>query len=98
RARPPPTACPRARPPPVRPKTTPPTRAQHRSHFTMATTKKDDNGEDGVAEGPEDDRPMSFFDHLTELRMRLMRASLALVGGFILCYAFVDDLTQMLLK
>lgn len=64
----------------------------------MANDKHKGNGEDGLAEGPEDDRPMSFFDHLTELRQRLMRAALALMGGFILCYAFVDRLTQTLLK
>lgn len=65
----------------------------------MANTKKDgDNGEDGMAEGPEDDRPMSFFDHLTELRQRLVRASLSLVFGFVVCYVFVDQLTQLLLK
>ena len=65
----------------------------------MASTNKDGhNGEDGMAEGPEDDRPMSFFDHLAELRQRLMRAALALVGGFAITYFFVDQLTQMLLK
>jgi sec-independent protein translocase protein TatC len=65
----------------------------------MADTKKDGgNGEGGLAEGPEDDRPMSFFDHLSELRQRLMRAALALLGGFVVCYAFVDHLTQMLLR
>jgi sec-independent protein translocase protein TatC len=64
----------------------------------MADDKHQGNGADGMAEGPEHDRPMSFFDHLTELRQRLMRAALALVGGFIVCYVLVDDLTQMLLR
>lgn len=65
----------------------------------MASTKKDGhNGADGMAEGPEDDQPMSFFDHLAELRQRLMRAALALVFGFSVCYFFVDKLTQMLLR
>lgn len=56
------------------------------------------NGEGGLAEGPEDDRPMSFFDHLAELRQRLVRAALSLVAGFVLSYVFVDRLTQMLLR
>lgn len=56
------------------------------------------NGEEGLAEGPEDDQPMSFFDHLAELRNRLVRAVASLLGGFIVCYAYVDQLTQMLLK
>jgi sec-independent protein translocase protein TatC len=65
----------------------------------MAETKKDTgNGEDGAAEGPEDDRPMSFFDHLAELRQRLMRAALSLMVGFVICYVYVDDLTQVLLR
>ncbi len=58
----------------------------------------EDNGEDGLAEGPEDDAPMSFFDHLAELRNRLMKAAGSLALGFIICYALVDDLTQLLLK
>jgi sec-independent protein translocase protein TatC len=64
----------------------------------MAKKQGQDNGEDGQAEGPEDDRPMSFFDHLAELRQRLVRASLSLVFGFVVSYVFIDDLTQMLLR
>lgn len=59
---------------------------------------EDENGEDGLAEGPEDDAPMSFFDHLGELRNRLMKAALSLAVGFAACYGFVDYLTQLLLK
>lgn len=59
---------------------------------------EEDNGEDGLAEGPEDDQPMSFFDHLAELRTRLMRAAGSLVLGFVVCYAVVDQLTQLLLR
>jgi sec-independent protein translocase protein TatC len=62
-------------------------------------TKKDaHNGADGMAEGPEDDQPMSFFDHLAELRSRLMRAALSLTAGVTVCYIFVDKLTQWLLR
>lgn len=57
----------------------------------------DENGRDGLAEGPEDDEPMSFFDHLTELRGRLMRATASLAVGFAICYTLVDRLTQLLL-
>ncbi|MCB9717335.1 MAG: twin-arginine translocase subunit TatC [Myxococcales bacterium] len=41
---------------------------------------------------------MSFFDHLTELRSRLMRAVGSVALGFAVCYAMVDQLTQLLLK
>lgn len=56
------------------------------------------NGEDGLAEGPEDDQPMSFFDHLAELRSRLLKTAISLMVTFVGCYAFVDYLTQLLLK
>lgn len=62
----------------------------------MAENKS--NGEDGLAEGPEDDQPMSFFDHLAELRARLVRATTALALGVVVCYVFVDQLTQALLR
>lgn len=62
---------------------------------TMAD--EDDNGRDGMAEGPEDDQPMSFFDHLAELRSRLMKAAGSLAVGFAVCYWLVDKLTQILL-
>ena len=55
------------------------------------------NGEDGLAEGPEDDRPMSFFEHLIELRKRLVRTALGIVGAFIFCYVFVDELRAAVL-
>jgi sec-independent protein translocase protein TatC len=55
------------------------------------------NGADGLAEGPEGDEPMSFFDHLTELRKRLVRAAMGLSGAVVICYVFVDYLTQLLL-
>jgi sec-independent protein translocase protein TatC len=61
-------------------------------------TMRSDNGEDGLAEGPEGDEPMSFFDHLAELRKRLVRSAMAIGTGFVLCYAFVDHLTQIVLR
>ncbi|MCA9718211.1 MAG: twin-arginine translocase subunit TatC, partial [Myxococcales bacterium] len=54
------------------------------------------NGEEGLAEGPEGDTPMSFWDHIGELRMRLIRAALGVIFGFILCFAFASDLREFL--
>jgi sec-independent protein translocase protein TatC len=55
------------------------------------------NGADGLAEGPEDDRPMSFFEHLQELRKRLVRAAFGVAGAFIFCYVLVDHLRTIVL-
>ncbi len=58
----------------------------------------EENGEDGLAQGPEDDEPMSFFDHIAELRNRLLRAVGSLGFGFVVSYIFVDQLTELLLR
>lgn len=60
----------------------------------MAETN--DNGFDGMAEGPDGDRPMSFFEHLAELRSRLMRAAIAVALGFGGAFFFVDYLEGVL--
>lgn len=57
---------------------------------------KDKNGADGLAEGPEGDTPMSFFDHLAELRKRIGRAFGVLLLSAIVCYAFVDHITSFM--
>ncbi|HWB82461.1 MAG TPA: twin-arginine translocase subunit TatC [Nannocystaceae bacterium] len=57
---------------------------------------KDNNGGDGLAEGPEGDTPMSFFDHLAELRKRIGRAFGVLLLSAIFCYAFVDHITSFM--
>jgi sec-independent protein translocase protein TatC len=54
---------------------------------------KTNNGADGLAEGPDGDTPMSFFDHLAELRKRIARAFAALLLGAVVCYAYVDQIT-----
>lgn len=56
----------------------------------------DENGFDGFAEGPEGDQPMSFFDHLAELRKRLIRAALGVLVGFGLSFAFVRQILDVL--
>ena len=61
----------------------------------MADEEK--NGADGLAEGPEDDRPMSFFEHLQELRKRLVRSAFGVAGAFIFCYVLVDHLRTLVL-
>jgi sec-independent protein translocase protein TatC len=62
------------------------------------TQPPEDNGEDGLAGGPEGDVPMSFFDHLVELRKRLVRSATGIAVGFVLSYVFVDRLTVWLLE
>lgn len=54
------------------------------------------NGFDGLAEGPEGDQPMSFWDHLSELRGRLVKAFLGVVGGVILCFVYATELRELL--
>lgn len=56
----------------------------------------EDSGESFLTDGPEGDQPMSFFDHLAELRKRLLRSVIALVGGFILAWVYVADLRELL--
>lgn len=56
------------------------------------------NGEEGLAEGPEGDVPMSFFEHLTELRTRLIRSAVGLGLAVAVCYGMVDYLTQLILR
>ncbi|WP_434418621.1 twin-arginine translocase subunit TatC [Nannocystis pusilla] len=54
------------------------------------------NGLDGLAEGPEGDQPMSFWDHLSELRNRLVKAFLGLVVACILCFVYATELREFL--
>jgi len=63
----------------------------------MADDSSEKNESDGAAEGPEDDRPMSFFEHLQELRKRLVRAALGVAAAFVFCYALVDYLRAIVL-
>jgi sec-independent protein translocase protein TatC len=44
-----------------------------------------------------DDGQLSFFDHLDELRSRLLKAAAAVLAGCVLCGAFVNDLMNLVL-
>jgi len=39
-----------------------------------------------------EEREMSFFDHLEELRWRIVRAAIGMVLGAILCWIFIDSI------
>ena len=45
-----------------------------------------------------DDTAGSFVGHLTELRSRLIRSFLILLGTFLLCYLFSEDIYRFLVK
>jgi sec-independent protein translocase protein TatC len=62
----------------------------------VADPTSTNNGADGMAEGPEGDQPMSFFDHLAELRKRIGRAFAALLLGAVICYATIDHITAFM--
>ncbi|MBK7830077.1 twin-arginine translocase subunit TatC [Nannocystis sp.] len=54
------------------------------------------NGLEGLAEGPEGDTPMSFWDHLGELRSRLTRAALGVTVSVVLCFIYATELREFL--
>lgn len=54
------------------------------------------NGFDGLAEGPEGDTPMSFWDHLAELRSRLVKAALGVMLAVIVCFVYATQLREFL--
>ncbi len=54
------------------------------------------NGLDGLAEGPEGDTPMSFWDHLGELRSRLTKAALGVTLAVVLCFIYATELREFL--
>lgn len=60
----------------------------------------DDGGDGGDSDEAEDadDQPMSLRDHLRELRKRLLRAFLWMLGGFIVCYPFDQKLFTLLMQ
>jgi sec-independent protein translocase protein TatC len=58
--------------------------------------RNESNGQDGLAEGPDGDKPMAFLDHVGELRKRLLRMGLAIIVGFFACFAFRVPITDFL--
>lgn len=48
--------------------------------------------------GEKSDKPMGLMDHLSELRARLVRACLAVMAGFIACWAVVDPIFDALVN
>ena len=54
------------------------------------------NGLDGLAEGPEGDTPMSFWDHLGELRSRLVKAAVGVTLAVVLCFIYAVELREFL--
>lgn len=56
------------------------------------------NGQDGLAEGPEGDQPMSFWDHLSELRGRLVKTAFGVIAGCIVCFVYVTELRELLAR
>lgn len=49
------------------------------------------------AQQPEEDSPMSLLDHLSELRVRLVRCMIAIFIAFALCYSFAEQLFNELM-
>ncbi len=49
-----------------------------------------------LTEGPEGDRPMSFFEHLAELRTRLIRATLGVAAAFVVAWVFRMELQAII--
>ena len=45
-----------------------------------------------------DEREMPLLDHLVELRNRLMYSAAAIILGFLVCYAFADDIYAFLVR
>ena len=60
------------------------------------TDPASNNGFDGLAEGPEGDTPMSFWDHLSELRGRLVKTALGVMSAVVLCFVYATELRQFL--
>ncbi len=63
---------------------------------SITPAEPEDNGEDGFAEGPDGDQPMSFWDHIGELRNRLMKAALGVIIGFAVCFTYATELRELL--
>lgn len=69
---------------------------------TKKKKRRDDPPEPDVeepgAEGPEDDRPMGFWEHLAELRTRIVRALLALMIGSAVAWNWKEKILVAIVK
>ncbi len=59
-------------------------------------TDSDANGFEGLAEGPDGDKPMSFLDHVGELRVRLVRSVIGVFVAFFGCFYFATPISNFL--
>ena len=59
-------------------------------------SQQDSNGQDGLAEGPDGDKPMAFLDHVAELRVRLVRMALAIAIGCFGSFYFAPQISEIL--
>ncbi len=64
----------------------------------MAEPKHAEREDDDADQRPEDDVEMTFFEHLGELRTRLIRALLAMVPGLVIGWCFHEELMGLLLR
>ena len=64
--------------------------------------KNSDSKKSGNKEKKKDleneDQPMGLFDHLNELRSRLIKSAIAAIFGFGICWAFVDPIFTILVS
>lgn len=59
---------------------------------------EDEYEDEDEEEEEEHDGRMSLFDHLKELKKRLIRAFIAIFAGFLICYAFAEELFNFLVQ
>ncbi|MFO0551838.1 MAG: twin-arginine translocase subunit TatC [Polyangiaceae bacterium] len=65
--------------------------------MSEATAKKDEP-EDGEEAGPEDDKPMTFWEHLEELRKRIVYSLVAVTAGCLVAWYYKEKLLYFLTK
>lgn len=71
-------------------------KSKQQSRLPAPESDTQDNGFDGLAEGPEGDKPMSFLDHVGELRTRLVRSALGVFVAFFGCFYFAQPISDFL--
>ncbi len=61
-------------------------------------SKKQEDEDTEEPDGPEGDKPMSFWDHLDELRKRVTRALMVLLAGCLVAWAYKEELIKIVAK